>query len=104
MGKVCYWRRYVDTLAGFCGFYEPGSAGHGCSMTASCSTLLLFEVVGIPSVPPFAVMEVEDGHMLELAVKLPAALPLRPPELECRRKVGGRLHTMAWCRDGAGLL
>lgn len=27
--------------------------------------------------------------MLELAVKLPAALPLRPPELECRRKVGG---------------
>lgn len=49
-------------------------------------------------------MEVEDGHMLELAVKLPAALPLRPPELECRRKVGGRLHTMAWCRDGAGLL
>lgn len=33
-------------------------------------------------------MEVEDGHMLELAVKLPAALPLRPPELECRRKVG----------------
>ncbi|PRW55988.1 E3 ubiquitin- ligase listerin [Chlorella sorokiniana] len=42
-----------------------------------------------------AVMEVEDGHMLELAVKLPAALPLRPPELECRRKVGvseGRLR------------
>lgn len=36
-------------------------------------------------------MEVEDGHLLELAVKLPAAMPLRAPELECRRKVGLRL-------------
>ena len=34
-------------------------------------------------------MEVEDGHMLELAVKLPASMPLRAPDLECRRKVGG---------------
>ncbi|KAL4457478.1 hypothetical protein ABPG75_012343 [Micractinium tetrahymenae] len=42
-----------------------------------------------------AVMEVEDGHLLELAVRLPASMPLRPPELECRRKVGvseGRLR------------
>jgi len=35
-------------------------------------------------------MEVEDGHMLELAVRLPASMPLRPPELECRRKVRRR--------------
>ena len=26
--------------------------------------------------------------MLELAVRLPAALPLKPPEVECRRRVG----------------
>ena len=32
-------------------------------------------------------MEVEDGHLLELAVKLPASAPLRAPEVECRRKV-----------------
>ena len=32
-------------------------------------------------------MEVEDGHMLELAVRLPASMPLRAPDLECRRKV-----------------
>ncbi len=44
--NVCYWCRYVCTLAGVRGHYEPGSDGHGCSMTASCSTLLLFEVVG----------------------------------------------------------
>lgn len=52
-------------------------------------------------------MEVEDGHLLELAVKLPASMPLRLPELECRRKVG---FTLGWpggprpagrCRPGA---
>ncbi|KXZ44895.1 hypothetical protein GPECTOR_61g848 [Gonium pectorale] len=35
-----------------------------------------------------AVMEVEDGAVLELLVRLPACLPLRAPEVECRRKVG----------------
>jgi hypothetical protein len=35
-----------------------------------------------------ATLEVEDGHLLELVVKLPAALPLRAPEAECRRSVG----------------
>ncbi|KAG2437620.1 hypothetical protein HYH02_011259 [Chlamydomonas schloesseri] len=42
-----------------------------------------------------AVLEVEDGAVLELAVRLPACLPLRAPEVECRRKVGvneGRLR------------
>lgn len=34
-------------------------------------------------------MEVEEGHQLELAVRLPASMPLRPPEVECRRKVSG---------------
>eukprot|EP00887_Chlorella_sp_A99_P002776 scaffold6.g2776.t1 len=33
-------------------------------------------------------MEVEEGHMLELVVRLPASMPLRPPEVECRRRVG----------------
>ncbi len=33
-------------------------------------------------------LEVEDGHALELAVRLPAALPLRPPEAVCRRSIG----------------
>ena len=36
-----------------------------------------------------AVMEVEDGHLLELAVRLPASAPLRVPDVECRRKVRG---------------
>ncbi|GFR43123.1 hypothetical protein Agub_g4129, partial [Astrephomene gubernaculifera] len=35
-----------------------------------------------------AVMKVEDGAVLELAMRLPACLPLRAPEVECRRKVG----------------
>ena len=29
--------------------------------------------------------------MLELVVKLPASMPLRAPELECRKRVGGQL-------------
>lgn len=45
-------------------------------------------------------MEVEDGHLLELAVRLPASMPLRAPELECRRKVrgagAGRALRWAW--------
>ena len=36
-----------------------------------------------------ATAEVEEGHSLELAVRLPAALPLRAPEVECRRRVSG---------------
>ncbi|GLI62907.1 hypothetical protein VaNZ11_005740 [Volvox africanus] len=35
-----------------------------------------------------ATLEVADGAVLELVVKLPACLPLRAPEVECRRKVG----------------
>nr|BCL66166.1 hypothetical protein [Volvox reticuliferus] len=35
-----------------------------------------------------ATMEVEDGAALELLIKLPACMPLRAPEVECRRKVG----------------
>ncbi|KAL4857852.1 3-hydroxyisobutyryl-CoA hydrolase [Chlorella vulgaris] len=49
--------------------------------------------------------EVEDGHLLELAVKLPASMPLRAPELECRRKVGvseGRLRK--WLLSISGFL
>jgi hypothetical protein len=34
-----------------------------------------------------ATLEVEDGAVLELLVKLPACLPLRAPEVVCRRKV-----------------
>lgn len=36
-----------------------------------------------------AVMEVEDGHSMELLIRLPAALPLLPPEVSCQKKVGG---------------
>ncbi|KAK9814167.1 hypothetical protein WJX72_001547 [[Myrmecia] bisecta] len=42
-----------------------------------------------------SVMDVEDGARLEMVVRLPAAAPLRPPEVDCRRKVGvaeGRLR------------
>jgi hypothetical protein len=35
-----------------------------------------------------ASMEVEDGHMIELVIKLPATMPLKAPEAECRRSVG----------------
>jgi hypothetical protein len=42
-----------------------------------------------------AVMEVEDGHMLELVVKLPASMPLRAPELECRKRASDRV-VVAW--------
>ena len=35
-----------------------------------------------------AALEVEDGHLMELTVKLPPSLPLRAPEAECRRSVG----------------
>ena len=34
-----------------------------------------------------ASLEIEDGHMLELVVKLPAVMPLRAPEADCRRSV-----------------
>ena len=34
-----------------------------------------------------AVLEIEEGSSLELAVKLPLASPLRPAEAECRRRV-----------------
>jgi hypothetical protein len=35
-----------------------------------------------------ASMEVEDGHMIELVIKLPASMPLKAPEAECKRSVG----------------
>ncbi|KAK9831453.1 hypothetical protein WJX81_006515 [Elliptochloris bilobata] len=42
-----------------------------------------------------AVLAVEEGATLEMAVRLPPAWPLRPPTAECRRRVGmseGRLR------------
>ncbi|EFJ49081.1 hypothetical protein VOLCADRAFT_59832 [Volvox carteri f. nagariensis] len=48
-----------------------------------------FSVRASPSSPEVvATLEVEDGAVLELVVKLPACMPLRAPEVECRRKVG----------------
>lgn len=52
-------------------------------------------------------MEVEDGHLLELAVRLPASMPLRAPELECRRKVRRKrmrvpVASAAYLRHAAG--
>ena len=38
--------------------------------------------------------------MLELAVKLPASMPLRAPDLECRRKVMGGNATSCGCMGG----
>jgi E3 ubiquitin-protein ligase listerin len=35
-----------------------------------------------------ASMEVEDGHMIELVIKLPASMPLKAPEAECKKSVG----------------
>jgi hypothetical protein len=35
-----------------------------------------------------AVLTIEDGASLEMAVRLPPAWPLRPADVECRRKVG----------------
>jgi hypothetical protein len=34
-----------------------------------------------------AVLEIEEGASLEMAVRLPPAWPLRPADVECRRKV-----------------
>jgi hypothetical protein len=31
-----------------------------------------------------AQLTVEEGSSLEIGIKLPAALPLRPPEVECK--------------------
>ena len=36
-----------------------------------------------------AVLAVEEGATLEMAVRLPPAWPLRPPTAECRRRVRG---------------
>lgn len=36
-----------------------------------------------------AVLAVEEGAALEMAVRLPRAWPLRPPTAECRRRVSG---------------
>ncbi|KAL4534477.1 hypothetical protein Ndes2526A_g05373 [Nannochloris sp. 'desiccata'] len=35
-----------------------------------------------------ASMEVEDGHMIELVIRLPVSMPLKAPEAECKRSVG----------------
>jgi E3 ubiquitin-protein ligase listerin len=35
-----------------------------------------------------AVMEIEDGARMEVLVRLPAAFPLRPPEVECKQRAG----------------
>ncbi len=39
-----------------------------------------------------AQMEIEDGASLEMSIRLPASMPLRPPEVECKKKVGGALE------------
>ena len=64
-----------------------------------------------------AVLEIEEGASLEMAVRLPPAWPLRPADVECRRKVpslalpacmcvynreqphgwGKALHVRSWC-------
>ncbi|KAK9844274.1 hypothetical protein WJX74_000343 [Apatococcus lobatus] len=43
-----------------------------------------------------AVLEIEEGSSLELAVKLPPASPLRPAEAECRRRVGVTEQKLRW--------
>jgi len=51
-----------------------------------------FEKISIRSNPAarevLASLEVEDGHFMELTVRLPVCFPLRAPEAECRRSVG----------------
>ena len=47
-------------------------------------------------------MEVEDGHLLELAVRLPASAPLRVPDVECRRKVRGGGGGLGWVEGRLG--
>lgn len=39
-----------------------------------------------------AVMEIEDGAVLEMVIKLPASSPLKRAEVVCRRRV--RLNTV----------
>lgn len=34
-----------------------------------------------------AILSIEDSSTLEMAVKLPVSWPLRPAEVECRRRV-----------------
>ena len=72
--SVCVWWVRSGAAAGAC--CTEGSAVRPPRCRAAALRLL--------ATP--AVMEVEDGHLLELAVRLPASMPLRPPELECRRK------------------
>ncbi|KAG1654853.1 hypothetical protein FOA52_012197 [Chlamydomonas sp. UWO 241] len=49
----------------------------------------IFSVRALPSGREvLAVLQVEDGASLELAIRLSASTPLRAAEVECRRKVG----------------
>ena len=45
------------------------------------------------------VMEVEDGAVLEVVIKLSASHPLKEAEVSCRRRVCSMMHT-----DGAAAL
>ncbi|KAJ9505275.1 hypothetical protein QJQ45_023217 [Haematococcus lacustris] len=55
----------------------PGWPAAGCCCEANA---LVREVV--------ATMEIEETASVELVIRLPLAMPLKPPEVECRRKLG----------------
>jgi hypothetical protein len=60
------------------------AAGSSGEVGGSCS----FRVVANPANREVtAVLEIEDGATLELVVKLPAAAPLKAPEVDCKNKV-----------------
>jgi hypothetical protein len=68
------------------------AAGSSGEVGGSCS----FRVVANPANREVtAVLEIEDGATLELVVKLPAASPLKAPEVACKNKVGIHLHLSA---------
>lgn len=51
-----------------------------------------------------AILSIEESSTLEMAVKLPASWPLRPAEVECRRKVSSTLSSRCMQSAGTGQL
>lgn len=48
-----------------------------------------FTVRGVPaSREVVAILSIEEGHQLELVIKMPMSIPLRSPVAECRKSVG----------------
>ena len=78
---------------------QPTAACADCNRQWLSALSLCSNVVGLlPGQMPAVTgrmsgAQVEDGAVLELAIRLPPAWPLKPADVECRRKV--RLDSVA---------